>query len=99
MNVTRQLTIIEAPHVSEKSSRSPDGYRQYVFKVLPDATKAEIKQAVESLFKVSVKSITTLNVKGKTTRVGRRLGKKKDWKKAYITLPADQEIEIAGIEN
>lgn len=95
----RLLQVLVAPHVSEKSSNIADRYNQVVFRVLPDASKTEIKQAVESLFKVKVTQVRTLNVRGKSKRFGRALGRRSDWKKAYITLAAGQEINFAaGVE-
>jgi len=87
--------VLLAPYVTEKSSMSSSDYRQYVFKVAKDSTKIEIKKAVEELFEVSVRSVRTTNVKGKTVRFGRTAGKHKDWKKAYVTLAAGQEIDLA----
>ena len=88
--------IILAPVVSEKSTRVAEKRNQAVFKVLPDARKPEIKEAVEKLFSVKVKSVATLNVKGKTKRFGQTVGKRSDWKKAYVTLAEGQEIDFAG---
>lgn len=96
MNKERILTILRAPHVSEKASKSSNGYRQYAFKVAKDACKFEIREAVEKLFDVKVKKVRVCNVKGKQVRFGRMLGSRNDWKKAYITLEQDQEIDIAG---
>lgn len=86
--------IILAPVVSEKSTNLAEQHNQFVFKVLRDARKPEIKRAVETLFKVEVKSVQTLNVQGKRKRFGRFQGKHSDWKKAYITLAAGQEIDL-----
>lgn len=88
--------IILAPVVSEKSTRAAEKHNQAVFKVLRDAKKPEIKAAVEAMFKVTVKDVTTLNVKGKTKRFGRSEGRRSDWKKAYITLAQGQEIDFLG---
>lgn len=96
MNKERMLTILRAPHVSEKASMSSNGLRQYAFHVTNDACKFEIFEAVEQLFNVKVKSVRVCNVKGKRVRVGRVQGRRSDWKKAYITLKQDQEIDIAG---
>jgi large subunit ribosomal protein L23 len=96
VNKERMLTILRAPHLTEKTAMSSHGYRQYAFKVLPSATKVEVREAVEQLFNVKVKSVTVCNMKGKQVRFGRRLGQRNDWKKAYITLEHDQEIDIAG---
>ena len=69
---------------------------QVVLKVRPDATKAEIRQAVELLFEVNVENVTVVNVKGKNKRFGGRLGKRSDMRKAYVTLSADNDIDFAG---
>jgi large subunit ribosomal protein L23 len=94
MNEERLLKILLAPHVSEKSNRLTDRYNQVVFKVMPDATKPEIKDAVELLFKVKVKGVTVLNVKGKRKRFGALSGRRSDWKKAYVSLEAGHEIDF-----
>jgi len=88
--------IILAPHVSEKSTRVADKHRQIVLEVRPDATKPEIKQAVEQLFNVQVESVTVANVKGKVKQTARRIGKRKDWKKAYVRLKPGQDIDFLG---
>jgi large subunit ribosomal protein L23 len=88
--------IILAPVVSEKSTRAAEKHNQAVFKVLRDAKKPEIKIAIETLFKVKVESVQTLNVKGKTKRFGQTFGYRSDWKKAYITLAEGQEIDFLG---
>lgn len=98
MNEERLLTILLAPHVSEKASQSSQGYRQYVFKVLPDATKTEIRKAVEHLFNVAVNSVRVLNVKGKSRRFGKTVGRTKAWKKAYVSLAKGQEIDVTNIK-
>ncbi|MES2491456.1 MAG: 50S ribosomal protein L23 [Pseudomonadota bacterium] len=96
MNFERLHQIILAPVISEKATRVAEKRNQAVFKVLPDARKPEIKEAVEKLFSVKVKSVATLNVKGKTKRFGQTVGKRSDWKKAYVTLAEGQEIDFAG---
>ncbi len=88
----RLLKVLLAPHVSEKSVSEAGSY---VFKVLPSATKAEIKKAVEEQFKVTVKSVRTAHVKGKTTRFKQVRGRRKSWKKAFITLAAGSQIDMA----
>jgi len=88
----RVYQILLGPRVSEKSvALSEEG--QYVFKVATDATKAEVKTAVESLLEVDVVNVRTLNVKGKKKNFGRRQGKRKDWKKAYVRLAEGQSLE------
>lgn len=96
MNQERLLQVLLMPHVSEKSSLAAEANQQHVFKVLPDATKGEIKQAVEELFKVQVSQVRVLNVKGKVKRFGQREGNRSDWRKAYVTLAAGQDIDFAG---
>lgn len=96
MNQERLLQVVLAPHISEKSTLVADESRQHVFKVLPDATKTEIKQAVEQLFEVKVAQVRVMNVKGKTKRFGQRDGKRSDWRKAYVTLAEGQDIDFAG---
>lgn len=90
MNEARFLTIIKAPHVTEKSAQAAHGYRQYAFEVASNATKPQIKLAVEKLFRVTVHSVRVCNVKSKATRNGRQ----KAWKKAYVALTQGNEIDI-----
>jgi large subunit ribosomal protein L23 len=75
-----------------------DKNRQYVFRVADDATKPEVKAAVELLFKTKVQSVTVLNVRGKEKRFGRFMGRRRNWKKAYVRLAAGQEINFAATE-
>ena len=96
MRQEKLLNVLKAPHVSEKAAMSSNGYRQYVFKVVTAANKIDVREAVESLFEVKVRHVRICNVRGKKVRFGRIEGRKKDWKKAYITLERDQEIDIAG---
>ncbi len=98
MNQERLLQIILAPQISEKSTYVADKYEQVAFKVASDATKPEIKAAVELLFKVEVESVQVLNTKGKVKRFGRMMGRRKDWKKAYVSLKPGQEITFAAGE-
>jgi len=95
MNQERLYKIILGPVVSEKSAAAGESANQVVFKVLPDANKLEIKAAVQSLFNAKVESISVLNVKGKTKRTRYGLGKRSDWKKAYVRLAQGQEIDLA----
>ena len=99
MNAERIHKIILAPMISEKASRVAEKANQAVFKVAGDADKIEIKTAVESLFNVKVTAVRTLNVKGKNKRFGQRMGRRSDWKKAYVTLAAGQEIDFVGNAN
>ncbi|MEM7000364.1 MAG: 50S ribosomal protein L23 [Pseudomonadota bacterium] len=93
MNLERVYTVLVEPHISEKVSLLGDSYNQYAFKVARDASKAEIREAVETIFKVDVQKVTTANVKGKVKRNARGVVRKKNWKKAYITVAAGQEID------
>jgi large subunit ribosomal protein L23 len=93
----RLLQVLLAPQISEKATYVADRNEQVVFKVASDATKPEVKAAVESLFKVEVKSVQILNVKGKVKRFGGSMGRRKDWKKAFVCLKPGQEINfVAG---
>ncbi|CRZ19400.1 50S ribosomal protein L23 [Kingella kingae] len=94
MNQERLMKVILAPVVSEKSNMLAEKRNQMVFKVLKDATKTEIKAAVELLFNVQVASVTTTTTKGKTKRFGRTLGRRSDVKKAYVSLVAGQELDL-----
>ena len=99
MNPERVFQILLGPHVSEKSAIVADQSNQYVFRVSLDATKAEIRQSVEQLFKVTVNGVTTLRVKGKTKRTGQRIGRRSDWKKAYVRVQEGQVIDFLGGES
>lgn len=98
MNPERLFTVLREPHISEKVSILGDLVNQYAFKVSTDATKAEIREAVETLFKVDVKKVTTANVKGKVKRSARGETRKKNWKKAYITVAEGQEIDFMVVD-
>ena len=93
MNPERVYTVLVEPRISEKVSILGDKSNQYAFKVAKDATKAEIREAVETIFDVEVLKVTTANVKGKVKRNVRGITRKKNWKKAYITVAAGQEID------
>ena len=98
MNVERLYSVILAPHVSEKSAIMGESNNQYAFKVARDASKPEIKEAVEKIFNVVVEELQVLNVKGKTKRSGRgKVRRRSDWKKAYVRLAAGQEIDFADL--
>lgn len=90
----RLLQVLLAPQISEKATYIADKKEQVVFRVVNDATKPEIKAAVELLFKVEVDSVQTANVKGKSKRFGRFVGQRKGWKKAFVCLKAGQEINF-----
>ncbi len=95
-NQQRLMKLILAPVVSEKSTQVADRNRQYVFRVVQDATKPEIKAAVEFMFKTQVLSVQVANVKGKRKRFGRYEGRRRNWKKAYVCLAPGQEINFAA---
>lgn len=96
MNKERLYKVLVSPRVSEKSTMLGDSGNYYVFDVAPDATKAEIKAAVEMLWdNVNVLAVKTANIKGKAKRFGGRLGKRNDVRKAYVRLAAGQEIDFA----
>ena len=98
MNQERLLDVIKAPHISEKSTVVAERDNQVVFKVATDATKLEIKRAVEQLFEVKVDSVRVVNMKGKVKRHGMATGKRVDWKKAYVSLKEGQDIDFLGAE-
>ena len=98
MNTERLYSVIVAPHVSEKSAILGESNNQYAFKVARDASKPEIKEAVEKIFNVVVEELQVLNVKGKTKRSGRgKIRRRSDWKKAYVRLAEGQEIDFADL--
>lgn len=88
--------VIRAPVISEKSTVVADSSRQFVFKVQKVATKPQIKRAVELMFNVEVEKIQVLNNKGKSKRFGRLVGKRSDWKKAYVKLKPGHDIDFTG---
>ena len=94
----RLMNVVLAPVVSEKSTRVADKNRQYVFRVADRASKPEIKAAVELMFKTKVESVTVSNVKGKEKRFGRYMGRRRNWKKAYVRLATGHEINFAATE-
>lgn len=94
MNQERLLTLIERPHISEKAAVTAEKNNQYVFRVRGEATKPQIKAAVESVFDVQVEKVQVLNVKGKTKRMRSGVGRRSDWKKAYVRLAEGQEIDF-----
>jgi large subunit ribosomal protein L23 len=97
MNTERLMKVILAPIISEKATLVGEKHRQVVFEVVPDATKAEIKAAVELLFKeqkVEVSAVNIVNVKGKEKRHGRFMGRRKDVKKAYVSLKGEGDINF-----
>ena len=94
----RLMQVLLAPLVSEKSTFIGEKHNQYVFHVAADATKPEIKAAVELMFKTKVKSVQVANVGGKEKRFGRYVGSRRRWKKAYVSLAQGQEISFQAPE-
>lgn len=94
-NQNRLLQVLLAPQVSEKATYVADKNEQVVFRIASDATKPEVKAAVELLFKVEVKSVQIANVRGKEKRFGKFMGRRQGWKKAFVCLKAGQEINFA----
>ena len=93
----RLMTVIRGPHLSEKSHIAAEN-NQIVFKVRHDATKSEIRQAVELLFEVDVADVTVVNVKGKAKRFGMTRGQRSNWKKAYVKLAEGSQLDFLGGE-
>ncbi|KTD07972.1 50S ribosomal protein L23 [Legionella jamestowniensis] len=98
MNAERILMVLREPHTSEKATVMADKYKQFTFKVLKTATKQEIKQAVEHMFNVKVKSVSVINVKGKRKRFKQLNGKRSDWKKAFVALQENYDIDFTVTE-
>ena len=96
MNVERLHQVLRRPIISENSTNAADSGQQVVFEVLTDATKNEIKTAVESLFEVSVEGVQVINVRGKIKRFGKTPGKRTNWKKAYVRLAEGDDIDFLG---
>ena len=94
----RLLNILMAPQISEKATYVAEKNEQVIFRVVSDATKPEVKAAVEMLFKVTVESVQIAVVKGKQKRFGKFTGRRSDWKKAYVCLAPGQEINFAASE-
>ena len=92
----RLMQVLVAPIVSEKATMIADKTNAVTFKVLQDATKYEIKAAVQLMFKVDVQSVAVLNIKGKTKRFGKSMGRRDNIRKAYVTLKAGQELNLGG---
>ena len=93
----KSLQSVLSPHVTEKATMVADKLNQVVFKVRKTATKMQVKEAIESMFKVDVKAVNLLNVKGKTKKASRNtMGRRSDWKKAYVSIKAGQEINFTG---
>ena len=96
MNPERLQQIILSPVISEKSTSAADLSNQVVFEVLSDATKNEIREAVEKQFSVAVEGVQVMNVRGKVKRFGKSPGKRRNWKKAYVRLAEGQDIDFMG---
>ena len=98
MNNERLMNVILAPHVSEKATSRADTQNQHVFSVAKNANKLEVKKAIEKMFEVEVAEVKLLNIHGKLKRIGRRFGKRKDWKKAYVKLKEGFDINFGEKE-
>ncbi|CAP45302.1 50S ribosomal protein L23 [Bordetella petrii] len=98
MNAERLMQVILAPVVTEKATFVAEKNQQIAFRVVADATKPEIKAAVELLFKVQVESVQVLNRKGKVKRFGRFVGRRRSERKAYVALKEGQEIDFAEVK-
>ena len=96
MNPERIYQVVFGPHVTEKTVNISESANRTAFKVSVDATKLEIKKAVEQLFEVKVEDVRTVKVKGKSKNFGKRTGKRKDWKKAYVKLAEGSSIDLQG---
>ena len=99
MNQERIMKVLISPIVSEKSTRLADQHRQFVFKVVKDASKPEVRKAVELMFDVKVDAVQIANVNGKVKRFGGGIGKRADWKKAFVTLSEGHDIDFMGAES
>ena len=94
----RLMTVLQGPHFSEKSTLLAELSNQVVFKVRVDATKAEIRQAVELLFEVQVENVQVVNCRGKVKRFSQTRGRRNHWKKAYVRLAEGSQIDFLGAE-
>ena len=94
MNDAKLYSIIRAPRISEKTARLQEVSNQYVFEVSTEATKIDIKAAVEKIFGVNVRAVNVVNVKGKNKAFKFRMGRRADWRKAYVTLAEGQSIDV-----
>ena len=95
MNQERLYKLILGAHISEKATVIADNANQFAFRVVKDATAAEIKEAVETIYSVTVKNVSVLNVKGKVKRNVRGLSRRANWKKAYVRLNEGQDIDFS----
>lgn len=99
MSNNRLMQVLLAPRVTEKTTRIGEQSNQYVFKVVTDAEKSEVRDAVELMFGVNVESVRIVNVKGKNKSFRNRQGKRSDWKKAYVRVQEGQAIDFLGGES
>jgi large subunit ribosomal protein L23 len=93
MNREQLMSVLIAPHVTEKTSLAMQNHNPYTFRVRRDATKTDVKKAVELMFDVKVAGVQVVNEPGKTRRFGKTIGSTQDWKKAYVSLSAGQTID------
>jgi large subunit ribosomal protein L23 len=98
MNQERLFKVLLGPHITEKAASATGSATQVAFKVATDASKLEVKKAVEKLFEVKVEGVRVINVKGKTRRTRTGMGKRSDWKKAYVRLAEGQDIDFSVAE-
>jgi large subunit ribosomal protein L23 len=98
MNQERLFKVLLGPHITEKAASANGSATQIAFKVATDASKLEVKKAVEKLFEVKVEGVRVINVKGKTRRTKTGMGKRSDWKKAYVRLAEGQDIDFSVTE-
>jgi len=98
MNDQRLYQVLLGPHISEKTAMDAEMRGRHTFKIATDASKLEVRQAVEKLFKVNVRSVQIVNVNGKAKRFGQVNGKRSDWKKAIVRLAEGQDIDFVGLE-
>jgi len=98
LNQERLMTVLVGPHISEKATILAEKNNQVCFKVRRDSSKKEIAQAVELMFEVNVDAVQVTNVRGKSKRFGQTMGKRNDWKKAYVTLAEGHDIDFMGAE-
>lgn len=96
MNQERLMKVLLSPVISEKAALAAEDSGQYAFRVAPDATKREIGRAVELMFDVKVDRVQVINMKGKNKRFGQRLGRRPNWRKAYVRLQPGHDIDFGG---
>lgn len=96
LNNYQLANVLQAPIISEKSTNAAEQNKRFAFKVIKQATKKQVKDAVEIMFSVEVDTVNILNVKGKQKRFGRTLGQRSDWKKAYVKLKPGHDIDFSA---